>query len=120
MKANRTWIAIFTSLFLILPFQASFGGEEKERAYGWQIMTQQEQLEHRERMRNFKTEEEREEYRQQHHARMTERARRQGVALPTNPIEGDRGRMRGFAASGGGGATGGGGAGGGSGGGGNR
>lgn len=50
--------------------------------YGAQMMTQQEMLEHRERMRAAKTLEERERIRAEHHQRMVIRARERGVTLP--------------------------------------
>ncbi len=50
--------------------------------YGWELMTNEERIEHRNRMLSLKTEEEREEYRLQHHKEMQERARAQGRTLP--------------------------------------
>ena len=54
----------------------------REQVYGWDLMTPEERVQHRQMMRNMKTEEEREAYRQEHHMRMMERARQQGVELP--------------------------------------
>jgi hypothetical protein len=59
--------------------------------YGWELMTREEREEHRNRMRSFKTEKEREQYRLEHHERMQERARAQGRVLPDMPPEGGRG-----------------------------
>lgn len=59
--------------------------------YGWELMTLQEREEHRNRMRSFKTEEEREQYRQEHHERLQERARAQGRVLPDSPATEGRG-----------------------------
>jgi len=53
-----------------------------QEVYGWQLMTPEEQAEHRNRMRSFATEQEREAYRSQHHKEMQERAREKGVTLP--------------------------------------
>ena len=50
--------------------------------YGRQLMTQQELAEHRAKMRSFTTEAERDQYRLEHHQRMQERAKEQGVTLP--------------------------------------
>jgi len=54
--------------------------------FGSQLMTEQERLEHRNRMRSFKTEQEREQYRLEHHKRMQERAKSKGVTLPDEPM----------------------------------
>jgi hypothetical protein len=53
--------------------------------YGSQLMTQQERLEYRERLRNAHTVQEREQIRLQHHREMQERARERGVTLPDAP-----------------------------------
>lgn len=53
--------------------------------YGSQLMTQQERLEYRERLRNTHTVKEREQIRLQHHREMQERARERGVTLPDAP-----------------------------------
>lgn len=53
--------------------------------YGSQLMTQQERAEYRMRMRTAQTAEERERIRAEHHARMVERAKAQGVTLPETP-----------------------------------
>ena len=52
------------------------------QVYGWDLMTPEERIQHRETMRNMNTEEERETYRMEHHQRMQERAHQRGVALP--------------------------------------
>lgn len=57
----------------------------QDQIYGSQLMTEQERLEHRNRMRSFKTEEERNTYRLEHHNRMQERAKAKGVTLPDEP-----------------------------------
>jgi hypothetical protein len=62
----------------------AFAGEEQQ-VYGWQLMDEQERAEHRNKMRSFQTEQEREAYRMEHHERMQERAREQGMALPDEP-----------------------------------
>jgi len=63
--------------------------------YGWQLMTEQERVEHRLKMQGLKTSEEREKYRLEHHKKMQARAKEQGVALPEVPPQGGRGMGRG-------------------------
>ncbi|MEJ2525904.1 MAG: hypothetical protein P8Y73_10095 [Desulfuromonadales bacterium] len=59
----------------------------EEMIYGSQMMTEQERLELRERMRAAETNEERERIRLEHHERMQERAKEQGLRLPDMPPE---------------------------------
>lgn len=56
-----------------------------EKIYGNQLMTEQERIEHRERMRAAKTKEEREQIRRDHHRLMKERGRARGITLPDEP-----------------------------------
>lgn len=53
--------------------------------YGSQLMTEQERAEYRDRMRTATSEQERVQIRQEHHARMQERAEERGVVLPDQP-----------------------------------
>lgn len=53
--------------------------------FGSQIMSQEERIEHRNRMRSAKTLEEREQIRQEHHQQMLTRAKERGVVLPDEP-----------------------------------
>lgn len=53
--------------------------------FGSQIMTQQERIEHRDRMRAARTLEEREKVRAEHHELMVKRAKERGVTLPEEP-----------------------------------
>lgn len=53
--------------------------------YGYQLMTQQERNEYRNRMRAAKTLEERERIRNEHHEQMKVRAKERGVILPDEP-----------------------------------
>lgn len=55
---------------------------QHELIYGAQIMTPQEREEYRIRLRSARTDEERTRIRAEHQARMTERAKAQGVTLP--------------------------------------
>jgi len=60
--------------------------QAREQVYGWELMTEEERLQHREKMRTMTTEEERNRYRQEHHEKMQERAKQQGVELPAGPM----------------------------------
>lgn len=53
--------------------------------YGSQIMTNQERIEHRAKLRAAKTAQEREQVRLEHHEQMKLRAKERGVALPDEP-----------------------------------
>jgi hypothetical protein len=55
------------------------------QVYGSQLMTTQERNEYRNRMRATKTVQEREQVRNEHHARMQERAKERGLTLPAEP-----------------------------------
>lgn len=59
--------------------------EQKQKIYGSQLMTQQERVEYRAKMRFAKTVEEQEQIRNEHHEVMRERAKARGVALPDEP-----------------------------------
>lgn len=61
------------------------GPRDEEPIYGGHLLTEQERNQHREKMRNATTEEERERIRAQHHEQMKERARARGVVLPDQP-----------------------------------
>ena len=65
--------------------------QDRDRVYGWELMSEDERMEHRRKMRSFKTEQEREAYRHQHHKLMQERAKKMGIELEDIPME--RGRM---------------------------
>jgi hypothetical protein len=72
--------------------------------YGSQLMTNQERIEYRNRMRTAKTAEEREQVRLEHHKQMQERAKERGVTLPDEPLPRASGRGMGPGAGMGGGA----------------
>ena len=88
MKMNISKIAFISALFLMLPVQFSYGDET---AYGSQLMTEQERIEHRNKMQSLKTKVERERYRIEHHKLMQERAKQQGVTLPDKPQQRGKG-----------------------------
>ena len=62
--------------------------QDRERMYGYELMTPQERSEYQAHMRTLKTEQEREAYRQEQHEKMQERARVQGRTLPDTPPAG--------------------------------
>ena len=64
---------------------ATVGLAEEPPIYGSQLMTNQERIEHRNKLMNARTAEEREQIRLQHHEQMQLRAKEQGVALPDAP-----------------------------------
>jgi hypothetical protein len=88
MQRIMTWLLGAVCLFGINALAAQDKAQtmktlpQQEQVYGWQLMSEQERYEHQEQMRKMKTAEEREAYRTQHHIRMQERARQQGVTLP--------------------------------------
>ena len=59
--------------------------QTQEQVYGSQLMTQDEQMAHRAKMRATTTTEEREQLRKEHHEQMQERAKARGVTLPAEP-----------------------------------
>ena len=65
--------------------------QKQEQVYGSQLMTRKERAEHRTKLRNAKTAEEREQIRNEHHERMQERAKARGVTLPAAPPAGGGG-----------------------------
>lgn len=83
--------AVFSSI-LILSTNPAFAADQ-QTIYGSQLMTEQEREEHRNRMRNATSAEEREQIRKEHHKRMLERARAKGIDLPEEPpaIRGGKG-----------------------------
>jgi hypothetical protein len=72
------------ALTLLIPAVATAqpATTDQKPVYGSQLMTEQERLEQRQRMRNATSAAEREQIRLEHHQRMQERARQQGVTLP--------------------------------------
>lgn len=69
--------------------------QEEEQVFGRQLMTQEEMQEHRRMMQSLDTPEARQEYREQHHQRMLERARERGVTLPEEPGQQGKGQGQG-------------------------
>lgn len=92
MKTSTLSSIFLIALLFVLTGQS---GLAEETVYGRQLMTEQERIEHRNKMRSFNTEQEREAYRIEHHKRMQERAREKGVTLPDRPQQRGKG-MKGF------------------------
>lgn len=67
------------------PQQAQTKALKQERVFGSQLMTTQERREYRQRMRTMKTQEERDQFRLEHHTRMQDRATERGLSLPSSP-----------------------------------
>jgi uncharacterized protein HemX len=82
---KRTAIVSALAAALTLSAGVSLGADQQETLYGSQIMTQQERNEYHTKIRAAKTAEEREQIRKEHHERMKERAKTQGVTLPDEP-----------------------------------
>ena len=67
------------------------GGRGYGPGYAWQLMTDQERAEFRNKMQSLKTPEEREKYQLDQYKKMQARAKEQGVDLPDMPARGPRG-----------------------------
>ncbi len=59
---------------------------DQQPIYGYELMTTQERTEFRSHIRNLKTEQEREQYRLDHHKKMQTRAKERNVNLPEAPM----------------------------------
>lgn len=69
--------------------------------YGSQMMTNQERMEHRTKMKAAKTTQEREQVRLEHHEQMQIRAKERGVTLPDTPPAQGAGMRQGMGPGGG-------------------
>lgn len=85
-------IPLFLAALLSLSVVQIVHAQKEEPIYGSELMTEQERIEHRNMMRSFKTEQEREEYRRQHHEKMQQRAKERGVTLPEEPMSRGKGQ----------------------------
>jgi hypothetical protein len=81
MKHSITIIGMAAAMLLSVGAATA----DDSAVYGWQLMTKQERVQYREKMRSLKTRKEREAFRREHHAQMQERARERGVKLPDQP-----------------------------------
>lgn len=59
--------------------------QDEQTIYGSQLMTRQERIEYRAKLRSANTYEEREQIRLEHHRAMQARAKAQGMTLPDTP-----------------------------------
>ena len=101
MKIQHIAVSALAGSFLLLAAPVFAADKAKETTqtqtmgmepiYGNQLLTEQERLEIRNKMRNFKTNEEREKFQLEHHKQMQSRAKEKGVTLPDEP--GFRGGM---------------------------
>ena len=78
--------------------------KDRDMIYGYDLMTAKERAEHRAKMMSFKTEQEREAYREEHHKLMQARAKERGVEIPDVPRQ--RGTGPGMRSGGGSGSSG--------------
>jgi hypothetical protein len=60
--------------------------QDKEMIFGSQLMTEQERTEYMKRIREAKTDQERDRIRAEHHDQMMARAKEKGVVLPEEPM----------------------------------
>ncbi len=93
MKRTLIYSAVIAAMFptlASLAIAADKGGDQgnqqlQEQIYGLQLMSQQERIDYSTQMKAAKTDEERAQLRQAHHAKMQARAEKQGVTLPDEP-----------------------------------
>lgn len=93
---NETLVAAFLTMFMPAPAHAAdtqasapVAAQKKaqapDRIYGSQLMTTEERDAYRARMKQAKTQAERDKLRIEHHAQMQQRAKERGVTLPEQP-----------------------------------
>jgi hypothetical protein len=98
MTKRTGWIGLGMAAVLVggtlglAAFDVPAGAQEEqagqEMVFGSQLMTAEERAAYRQRIMAAKTEQEREQIRSEHHARMLERAKERGVTLPEQPPKG--------------------------------
>lgn len=89
-------LIIYTILASAIGLTANQAMAAGNTVYGYQLMTAQERVEYREKMRSMKTVKEREAFRLEHHKLMQKRAREKGVTLPDEPVRGGMGAKGGM------------------------
>lgn len=99
MNKNSLKITLSAIALVLTASTGSFAADAP--IYGSQLMSNQERVEHRNKMRSAKTAEEREQVRLQHHEQMQLRAKEQGVTLPDTPPAQGGGQGRGMGPGGG-------------------
>src|SRR3990167_2804393 len=100
-KMTKNTLKIYLSAIALglMASTASFAADAP--IYGSQLMTNQERIEHRNKLQAAKTAEEREQVRLQHHEQMQLRAKERGVSLPDTPPAQGGGQGRGMGPGGG-------------------
>lgn len=79
--------AMFATLaVLAMGSTTALADDDKEMTTGRELMSDQERMEHRHKMRSM-DDDERKAYRKEHHEEMRERAKEQGRELPEDPHE---------------------------------
>jgi hypothetical protein len=86
---------IVTVLFVLGALTLTQSALGQPRVYGSQLMTPQERLEHRAKMRSLSPTE-RQQYRREHHAEMQNRAEERGLTLPPMGARSGPGNRRGW------------------------
>ena len=99
MTTNQMKMALTAVVLGLMASSMSVAAETP--IYGSQLMTQQERIEHRNKLRAAKTVEERDQVRLQHHEQMQLRAKEKGVTLPDAPPTMGGGQGRGMVGMGG-------------------
>lgn len=69
-------------LVLMVLAGGSQAAEQSKHIYGYKLMSPLERAEYKAEMRSLDTEEERQEFLQEHHEEMQERAAEEGISLP--------------------------------------
>ena len=82
MNTYIKYLLFIITLSMTLPATSVFA---EDQVYGWQMMSEQERQEHRTKMQNMNTEEERNRYRLEHRKMMEQRAKEQGKSLSDMP-----------------------------------
>ena len=93
MTKKTVKIALSAIALGLMASTASFAADAP--IYGSQLMSKQERIEHRNKLRAAKTVEEREQVRLQHHEQMQLRAKEKGGTLPDTPPAQGAGQGRG-------------------------
>ena len=99
MTTNQMKMALSAMALGLMASSMSVAAETP--IYGSQLMTKQERIEHRNKLRAAKTVEERDQVRLQHHEQMQLRAKEKGVTLPDAPPAIGSGQGRGMVGMGG-------------------
>jgi len=90
MKLKTSFIRTAGVAILVTMVSWPLTAQENEQVFGRELMTQTELQKHRNTMSNLNTNAERAQYRQQHHERMLQRARENGVELKNGMGQGSR------------------------------